>query len=94
MARFIVERVFPDGLEITTDSTGAAELGTLIERNGHSDVTWVTSYVSADRTQTFCVYDAPDPDAIRRAAEASDLPVDKVTEVRVLDPYFYVGADR
>jgi hypothetical protein len=29
------------------------------------------------------------PEAIRRAAEANQLPVDRITEVRVLDPYLY-----
>ena len=50
---------------------------------------WLHSYVSDDRTKTFCVYDGPSPEAIRRAAERNKLPVDHITEVRVLDPYFY-----
>jgi Protein of unknown function (DUF4242) len=52
-------------------------------------VTWVHSYVSADKSTTFCVYDGPSPEAIRRVAELNQLPVDRITEVRVLDPYFY-----
>jgi len=52
-------------------------------------VTWVHSYVTPDRKHTFCVYDAPTPEAIRRVAELNKLPVDRITEVRVLDPYFY-----
>ena len=47
------------------------------------------SYVSEDKNTTFCVYDAPTPDAIRATAAANELPVDRITEVRVLDPYFY-----
>ena len=31
----------------------------------------------------------PAPESIREAAQTTGLPVDKVTEVRVLDPYFY-----
>ncbi|TMG81330.1 MAG: DUF4242 domain-containing protein, partial [Betaproteobacteria bacterium] len=34
------------------------------------------------------IYDAPNPEAIRRVAVRSGLPVDRITEVRVLDPYF------
>jgi hypothetical protein len=34
-------------------------------------------------------YDGPSPEAIRRAAEVNQLPVDRITEVRFLDPYFY-----
>jgi hypothetical protein len=38
---------------------------------------------------TFCIYDAPNPEAIRRTAEKNKLPVDSITKVSVLDPYFY-----
>ena len=48
------------------------------------------SYVSADRQRTYCIYDAPDPEAIRTVAGVNNLPVDEIKEVRVLDPYFYV----
>jgi hypothetical protein len=54
-----------------------------------SGVTWVHSYVSSDKSTTFCVYDGPSPEAIRHTAELNGLPVDRITEVRVLDPYFY-----
>jgi hypothetical protein len=49
----------------------------------------VHSYVSADKSVSYCVYDGPSPEAIRQAAEVNGLPVDEVTEVTVLDPYFY-----
>jgi hypothetical protein len=52
-------------------------------------VTWLQSYVTPDRKRTFCVYDAPTPEAIRRVAERNKLPVDRIIEVRVLDPYFH-----
>ena len=46
------------------------------------------SFVSDDK-RSFCVYDAPTPEAIRKTASLNDLPVDQITQVRVLDPYFY-----
>jgi Nickel responsive protein SCO4226-like len=49
----------------------------------------VHSYVSADKRATFCVYDAPGPETVRRTAARNHLPVERITEVRVLDPYFY-----
>jgi Protein of unknown function (DUF4242) len=52
-------------------------------------VTWLHSYVTPDRTRTFCIYDGPSPEAIRRVAAQNKLPVDRITEVRVLAPYFY-----
>jgi hypothetical protein len=42
-----------------------------------------------DRKKMFCVYDAPSPEAIRKTAARNGLPVDRITQVRVLDPYFY-----
>jgi hypothetical protein len=42
-----------------------------------------------DLQKTFCVYDGPPPEAIRKVAGSNELPVGAITEVRVLDPYFY-----
>jgi hypothetical protein len=52
-------------------------------------VTWLHSYVTSDRGKTFCIYEAPSPEAIRSVAEKNGLPVDNITEVSVLDPYFF-----
>jgi hypothetical protein len=89
MPRYIVERTFPEGLGLPTGDDGAAICMTVVERNADVGVTWVHSYVSADKAKTFCVYDAPGAEAIRKAADLNDLPVGAVSRVRVLDPYFY-----
>lgn len=94
MPRYLVHREFPEGLEIRVDATGAQALEGVVERNLAESVSWVHSYVSADRKQTFCIYDAPTPEAIRRVAARNSLPVTHITEVRVLDPYFYLGGSR
>ena len=39
-----------------------------------------------------CICEGPTPEAIRRVVSLSGLPVDLIYEVRVLDPYFYLGA--
>lgn len=89
MPRYMVERTFPDGLNIPVDAAGAAALGKVVDTNSVQGVTWVHSYVSADKSRTFCIYDAPTPEAIRTVAEKNGLPVDAITEVSVLAPYFY-----
>ena len=89
MPRYIVERTFPDGLDIPVTAEGAQTCLAVVGRNAEAGVTWVHSYVTEDRRKTFCVYDAPDPDAIRKVAERNALPVDRITPVSVLDPYFY-----
>lgn len=92
MPRYIVERSFPDQLEIPTTDEGAKSCLGVIENNAEEQVTWLTSYVSTDKTKSYCVYDGPSPESIHRAAAANGLPVGHLAEVRVLDPYFYVGA--
>ena len=89
MPRYMVQRTFPDGLEIPVWNGGSELCQTVIERDAEDGVTWVASYVSADKRASFCVYDAPTPEAIRRTAARNDLPVDQITQVQVLDPYFY-----
>ncbi len=89
MPRYMVERTFPDGLNVPVNAAGAEGLGNIVKANGEQGVTWVHSYVSADKQRTFCIYDAPTPDAIRQVAERNGLPVNNITEVSVLDPYFY-----
>ena len=54
-------------------------------------MTWVHSYVTQDLRKSFCVYDGPNPEAIRATAGSNNLPVDSITAVSVLDPYFYRG---
>jgi Protein of unknown function (DUF4242) len=89
MSRYLVERDFPEGLSIPPDDIGASLCRTVIDNNAEDGVTWVHSYVTPDRRRTFCIYDAPTPEAVRRAAARNQLPVSKITEVRVLNPYFY-----
>jgi hypothetical protein len=89
MPRYVVQRTFPDGLHIPVANGDAQPCEGVIEQNSEEGVTWVNSFVSEDKTRTFCVYDAPSPEAIRRSAARNELPLDEITQVRVLDPYFY-----
>ena len=89
MPRYLVERTFPDGFGLPVTAAGEETARGICRINLEEDVNWIQSFVSADKFKTFCIYDGPDPDAIRRAAVRNGLPVDEVTEVRVLDPFFY-----
>lgn len=89
MPRYVVERSFPDGLNIPVNAEGAAACLGVVDRNAEEGVTWVHSYVSDDHRKTWCVYDGPSPEAIRKVAARNQLPVQSINEVQVLDPYFY-----
>lgn len=81
MPRYLVERTFRGLPDLAVDAVMA--------RNVDDGVTWFHSYVDEDTGTMLCLYEAPSPEAIRKAARHSDLPVDRITKVRVLDPYSY-----
>jgi hypothetical protein len=83
MPRYLIQRPFSEGLDIPINEQGVKEC--LLD-----EVTWIHSYVSEDKKQTFCIYDAPSPEAVRKASRRNNLPVALIIEVRVLDPYFYL----
>lgn len=89
MPRYLVERTFPGGLGLASDQAGADTCANVVLNNTEDGVTWVHSYVGNSGGFTWCIYDGPSPEAIRRAAERNGLPVDRISEVRVLDPYFH-----
>lgn len=76
MPVFMVERAFADDLDVDAD---AAEGINRI--NADEDVSWLYSFLSADKRKTYCLYEAPSAEAIRRAAARAGLPADVIVEV-------------
>lgn len=89
MTRYLVEQTFAEPLNAPADADGTQWVQTILGNDALDRVTWIHSYVSADGRRAYCLCDAPSPEAVRRAAMRNGLPVDRITEVRVLDPYFY-----
>ena len=89
MPRYLVERTFPGGLAISADKAGAAAFGRVVTVDARAGVIWLHSYLSADRQTMVCLYEGPEPEAIRPAPDVNDLLVDRVTQVWVLDPHSY-----
>ena len=78
--RFLVERTFAPGALDGLDAAGKTKVNSTNDKFG---VTWVKSYANADRTKTYCVYEGPNEGAVRQAAKANGIPVDRVMEVPV-----------
>jgi hypothetical protein len=89
MPRYIVERTFSDGLRIPRGTAAAEWCLGLVERNTEAGVTWLHSYLSEDLKEMLCVYEGPTPEAVRKSAARNHLPVERIRQVRVLDPHFY-----
>jgi hypothetical protein len=76
MPVFMIERRYADALEVTADiAEGVNRI------NADEGVRWLYSFLSVDKRKTYCLYEAPSADAIRRAAERAGLPADVVVEV-------------
>lgn len=76
MAVFLIERQFADELDV--DAAAADGVNRI---NAEEDVRWLYSFLSADKRKTYCLYEAPSAEAIRRAAERAGLPADVIVEM-------------
>jgi uncharacterized protein DUF4242 len=73
----MVERNFAEDLE------PSLEVADGINRiNDQEGVRWMYSFLSADKRKTYCLYEAPSPEAIRTAAARAGLPADVIVEVK------------
>jgi hypothetical protein len=81
MPLYMIERAFADQLELTGEDVKEIE-----EINTDEGVRWLFSFLSADRRRTYCLYEAPSPDAIVAAARRADIPADVVVEVGAAAP--------
>jgi hypothetical protein len=76
MPVFLIERRFADQLDVDADAADG------INRiNAEEDVRWLYSFLSADKRKTYCLYEAPSAEAIRRAAHRAGLPADVIVEM-------------
>jgi hypothetical protein len=86
MRKFIIERELPAiGSAERQALREAAQKSNAVLKQLGPDIQWVESYVAADKT--FCVYLAQDEAIIKKHAEISGFPANKITEVRrMIDP--------
>jgi hypothetical protein len=76
MPRYIIERNFADRLDLTKDGVEGVK-----RINDEEGVSWIFSFLSADKKKTYCLYEAANPEAIREAARRNGIPADVIIEV-------------
>jgi hypothetical protein len=76
MPVFMIERRFAGDLELTADDADGVN-----RINAEEGVEWLYSFLSADKRKTYCLYEAPSAEAIRRAAARAGLPADAIVEM-------------
>jgi hypothetical protein len=86
MPKFIIEREIPGAGQLTADQLQAISqksCGVLGEMG--PQIQWVESFVTDDKV--YCVYVAPDEEAVREHARRGEFPANSVAQVkRMIDP--------
>jgi hypothetical protein len=85
MPLYIIERNFAEQIEVTKESTDA-----VIAVNHEEENRWLFSFISADKKKTYCLYEAPDIEAIKKAAQRAGVPADVIIEVTEVRPEQFV----
>ena len=86
MPRFIIERNFAEKLELAAWKEGNERIERINDEEG---VKWIFSFLSADKRKTYCLYEATDADAIRKAAARANIPADVITMVDEVNPAMF-----
>jgi hypothetical protein len=76
MPLFLIERNFAQ--EVMLDD---ADLQNIKQINDEIGIQWLFSFLSADRRKTYCLYEAPNAEAIRVAAGRLNVPADVIIPV-------------
>jgi uncharacterized protein DUF4242 len=85
MPLFLIERNFAEQLEVTRD-----DVLQVTQVNADVGIQWLFSFLSADKKKTYCLYEAPNAEAIREAAQRLNVPADVIIEVGELRPEMFV----
>jgi hypothetical protein len=86
MPLYLIERTFAEQLNLSSD-----DVRTIEDVNDDEGVSWLFSFLSADRRRSYCLYEAPSPDAIIAAARRANVPADSVIEVERFVPAEYLA---
>ncbi len=75
MATFIIERNFAEQISLDPENEG------ILKVNEEVGVKWLYSFLSLDKKKTYCLYEAPNAEAVIEAARRAGVPADVVTQV-------------
>ena len=84
MPRFLIERNFAEAIEATKEAVDAVQ-----QANDDEGVRWLFSFLTPDKRKTYCLYEAPNAEAIRAAARRANIPADVVIEVSEIRPELF-----
>ncbi|MGH7127256.1 MAG: DUF4242 domain-containing protein [Planctomycetaceae bacterium] len=86
MPKYVIERDLPGAGELSAQELQAiSQKSREVLRDMGPEIQWLESYVTDDKI--YCVYIAPNEDAVRQHARQGGFPANSVSQVRaVIDP--------
>jgi len=86
MPKFVIEREIPKAGKLSPEQLQAiSQTSCGVLREMGPQIQWLQSYVTDDKV--YCIYIAPDEDAVRQHAQKGGFPANRVARVRtVIDP--------
>lgn len=86
MPKFVIERDIPEAGKLSSEQLQAiSQKSCGVLREMGPQIQWVQSYVTDDKI--YCIYVAPDEDAIRKHAQRGGFPANRISRIRsVIDP--------
>lgn len=86
MPKFVIERSLPGAGSLSAEQLqGISQKSCGVLNQLGPQIQWVQSYVTADKI--YCVYIAPDAEAVREHARLGGFPADQIAEIKtVIDP--------
>jgi hypothetical protein len=86
MPKFVIERDIPEAGRLSSEQLQAvAQKSCGVLREMGAQIQWVQSYVTDDKI--YCIYVAPDADAVRMHAQQGGFPANRISRIRsVIDP--------
>ena len=86
MPKYVIEREITGAGQLSAEEVqGISQKSCGVLQEMGPQIQWVESFVTDDKI--YCVYIAPDEDAIREHAQKGGFPADRVSEVKLMiDP--------
>ena len=86
MPKFLIEREIPGAGDLTAEELqGISQKSCGVLREMGPQIQWVESYVTDDKV--YCVYIAPDEEAVREHAAQGGFPANRVSRIKTtIDP--------
>jgi hypothetical protein len=86
MPKFVIERDIPKAGSLSPQQLQEiSQKSCRVLRGMGNQIQWVQSYVTDDKI--YCIYVAPDEDAVREHAQQGGFPANRISRIRsVVDP--------